>query len=122
MRTLIKLLIAALVIHGSWRAGLAYWDYYRFRDAVTETAQFSEKRSDQEVHARVMEIAAGLGLPVEPERVTVRREENHTFVDAAYTVQIEIAPRYRIPWEFKVSADAWTISSTAPQGGRPALR
>ncbi len=121
MRVLIKLLIAGMVVHGSWRAGMAYWDYYRFRDAVQAAAQFAGDRSTHEVQARVLEIASSLGLPVEAERVSVRRESNHTFVDATYVRQIEILPAYQIPWEFTVNVDAWTITLRTPGGATPAV-
>jgi hypothetical protein len=45
---------------------------------------------------------------VEPEAVRVRREDNHTLVDAVYTERIEILPRYFYPWQFKVSVDTFT--------------
>jgi hypothetical protein len=115
MRVVIKLLIAGLVVHGSWRAGAAYWDYYRFRDAVQELAQFARDSSDGVVQARVLEIASTFQLPLEAERVSVRREGPHTLIDAAYVDQIEILPSYRVPWTFTVNVDAWTGS--APNAG-----
>ena len=109
MRTLIKLLVAGAVIHASWRTGNAYWTYYQFRDEVQAAAQFGGNHSDREVHARVVEIASRLQVPVTDEQISVRREQNHTFIDLAYVDRIEILPRYVYPWEFKVSVDAWTV-------------
>ena len=111
MRVLIKLLIAALLVHGAWRAGLAYWDFYRFREDVQETAQFAGGRSPDEVKARVLEIGSTLRLPLDPERVSVRREGDHVLVDAAYTARIEILPAYLVPWTFALAVDAWTIAA-----------
>lgn len=120
MRILIKLAIAGLVIHGSWRVGSAYWTYYRFRDAVQAAAQFSGDKSEREVQSRVLEIASAMQVPVAPEQVSVRREQNHTFIDAAYFDQIEVLPTYRYPWEFKVKVDAWTVSLSKAGGLAPA--
>jgi len=109
MRTLIKLVVAALIIHGSWRTGTAYWKYYKFRDNLQTTAQFAGDRTVPELHARVMGLASELDIPVMPEQVNVRQEENFTFIDAAYTDQIEILPRYFYPWEFTVNVQAFTV-------------
>ena len=109
MRTLIKLVIAALVIHGAWRAGTVYWKYYKFQDDVQSTALLGASRSVPEVHARVMELASELNVPVAADRVNVRREKNYTYIDAAYTDRIEILPTYFYPWEFKVNVQAFTV-------------
>ena len=109
MRTIIKLAITALILHATWRAGSAYFRYYQFRDGVTQTSQFSGARREDELHARVMELARELQVPVEPQNVNVRREDNHTLIDARYTEQIEVVPRYFYPWEFKVNVDTFTI-------------
>ena len=34
MRTLVKLVIAGLVIHATWRTGSAYWTYFSFREGL----------------------------------------------------------------------------------------
>jgi hypothetical protein len=112
MRTLIKLLLSAAVIYGSWQVGLAYWDWYQFRDRVQDAAQFSRGVPEAEVTARVAEIAAGLELPLDADQVSVRREKTHTFVDVEYMEQIEILPGVRVPWRFAVHVDAWTETVT----------
>lgn len=109
MGKLIKLAIAALLIHGTWRAGAAYWDYYKFRDQVQATAQLAGALSEREIQARVLEIAADLEIPISPDRVSVRKEANHTRVEAAYVDEIEILPTYRYPWEFELGVDAFTV-------------
>ena len=121
MGTLIKLAIAALIIHGSWRAGTVYRKYYKFRDNLQATAQFAGNGSVPELHARVMQLASELAVPVTDDRVNVRREKNRTFIDAAYTDQIEILPRYFYPWEFKVNVEAFTLKlpeATLPAAGQ----
>jgi hypothetical protein len=111
MKILIKLAIAALLIHASWRAGTVYWRYYQFKDEVQAAAQFSGSRSESDLQHAVMEIAAKLQIPLTEDHVTIRREPDHTLVNAAYTDRIEIVPTYFYPWEFKVQADALTFTS-----------
>lgn len=110
MRTLIRLVIAALIVHGSWRAGTVSWRYYKFRDNLQAAAQFAGPGTVPELHARAMEIASEFAIPVMPEQVHVRQVKNRTFIDATYTDQIEILPRYFYPWEFKVNIETFTIS------------
>ena len=110
MRTLVKLVIAGLVIHATWRTGSAYWTYFNFREGLREIAQLSAGKPEGEVHRRAMAVASKLNVPIEPQQLIVTRQEEHTFIDASYKTDIEVLPRYRYPWEFKVNVDAWTIS------------
>lgn len=109
MKTIFKLAITALILHACFRAGTVFWRHYQFEDGVEATAQFSGNRSANELHARVMELAREFQIPLEPGNVDVRRQENHTLVDAVYTERIEILPSYFYPWQFKVNVDAFTI-------------
>jgi hypothetical protein len=109
LKRLVKLIIAALILHATWRAGTVYFRYYQFKDGVQQTAQFSGTRSENELHNRVMELANEMQVPVDSERVTVRRQDNHTLIDASYDERIELLPRYYYPWQFRVNVDAFTI-------------
>ena len=106
MGTIIKLGMAALVIHGAWRASEAYWAFYAFKDEVQAAAQFSGAMTEGDVRTRVMEIASAMDIPIQPEHLRVRRVGNHTMVDASYVDSIEILPTYFRPWEFEVNVDA----------------
>ncbi len=108
MKTIIKLVIAALVVHATWRAATVYLRYYEFKDQVHEAAQFSDRKPESELHARVLSLAKQHEIPLAPEALNVRRQENHMLVDATYTEQIELLPRYFYPWEFKVHIDTFT--------------
>jgi hypothetical protein len=110
MRTLIKLVIVGLILHATWRTGSAYKTYYEFQDELQQLAQFAAGRSEQELQNRALEIASELKLPVLPEGISVRRKDNHTYIDAVYKAPIEILPTRRYPWEFKVSVDAWSVA------------
>jgi hypothetical protein len=109
MRTLVKLAIAGLILHATWRTGSAYMVYYEFQDQLQQLAQFAVGRSEHELQARALEIASELNVPVLPEDVSVRRVDNHTYINAVYNAQIEILPTRQYPWEFKVSVDAWSV-------------
>ncbi len=108
MKTLVKLAIVALVLHATWRAGSVYLRYYQFKDNVHQAAQFSDRRPEHELRERIMSLARQYEVPLEPEALRVRREDNHTIVDATYTERIEILPKYFYPWDFKVNVDTFT--------------
>jgi hypothetical protein len=110
IKTLIKLALVALVIHACWRSGNVFLRHYKFKDAVHETALFSATKSDAQVQARVLELAQQLDLPVQPENITIRHEENRIVINAVYTDQIELIPTKFYPWEFKVDVDAFNAN------------
>jgi hypothetical protein len=109
MKALIKLVIAALVIHATWRAGNAYLRYYRFKDGLQQAAQFSLGRSVNDVHSQAVELAKQNDVPIKPDDIAVKRQDNHTLIDASYEEHIELLPRYYYPYTFKVTVDAFTI-------------
>jgi hypothetical protein len=110
MKTLIKLAIAALLIHATWRSGMVFWRYYQFQDEVQRVAQFAGSRSEGDLQHVVMDVAGRLQVPLTEDHVTIRREPNHLLINATYTDRIEIVPTYFYPWEFKMQADALTFT------------
>jgi hypothetical protein len=106
MKTILKLLLAALIVHGTWRAATVYWRYFQFKEGVQHIAQFSGGRSEGDVQEQVMETARQLTVPLQPDQVRVRREEARTLIDAVYTDRIELIPTKYYPWEFKVNVNA----------------
>ena len=74
IKTVLKLLLAALIANAAWRVGSAYIAFYKFQDAVT-----------------------------------VRRENEHTYVDGSYQRQLEILPGYRYPWVFTLHVNTMSF-------------
>ena len=113
MKTIVKLVIAALIVNACWHAGASFLRYTKFKDEVQSTAQFASAKSDAELQARVVEIANQLQVPVLAENITVRRKQNHTMIDAVYVDHIEVVPTKLYSWEFKVNVDAFTVDMPA---------
>jgi hypothetical protein len=109
MKTIIKLAIAALIINASWRVGSVFWRYYRFKDEVQQAALFGSSRSESDLQKSVVETAERMQLPVAPESVSVHREENHTFINATYTEQVQLVPTYYFPYQFNMNLDVLTL-------------
>lgn len=110
MKTIIKLVIAALVVHATFRAGDVYLRYYNFNDDVHQIAQFAGRQTDADLRNRVLEAAQQRDVPLDPSVITVRRPPNHLLIDATYSESIELLPRYFYPWEFKLKVDVLTLT------------
>ena len=115
IKTIIKLAIAALVVHACWRSGNVFLKYYKFKDAVHEAVLFSNSKSDALLQGRVMELARQHEIPIEAENVEILHSENRTLVNAVYTDQIELVPTKFYPWQFKVNVEAF--NSNLPSSG-----
>ena len=110
MKTLIKLLIAAAIVHASWKGGTAYWRFYQLKDAAQDAALFGASKSAAEIRNSVVEVANELNLPIDPDKVAVRREPNHTYVTTSYIEKVEVLPTFFYPWEFKLDVDVLTMT------------
>jgi hypothetical protein len=109
MTAIIKLVIAALVIHAAWRAATVYLRHYEFKEEVTQIAQFGVDVPNNVIHNHVLDAAKRLDVPVESDSVTVQRRQAHILIDANYTEQVEILPRYFYPWQAKMHVDVPTL-------------
>jgi hypothetical protein len=115
LKLLIKVVIAALIIHACWRSTNAVLRYSKFKDAVHETLLFHSTLPDPQLEARVLEIAHELDVPLDAEHIAIRRIENRTIIDAAYTDRIELLPTKFYPWQFKVSTDIVNVNLPSSQ-------
>ena len=109
MKTLIKLIVAAAVIHATWKAGSAYLRFWQFKEQVTEIAQFGVNQSDNVLHNRVLDTAKRMEIPLNPATLTVQRRQARIIIDGNYVEQVELVPRYFYPWEAKLHVDVLTL-------------
>jgi hypothetical protein len=110
MKTILKLLVVALVLNASWRVGAAYWQHYQFEDEVQEAAQFVGRSKSEELAARVYELADKYEIPLEADSVKVTKDQRRVTVDAAYSRDIELAPRYPRHWDFAIHVSVLTLN------------
>jgi len=109
IKAVIRLAIVAVLANATWRVGTAYAKHYRFTDAVTQAAQFRGGKSDEEVHDRVVELAAAHDIPVTDRGLTITTHENHTVVEGSYTRPIELIPGFKYEWPFRVHVDTFVM-------------
>lgn len=106
MKTIIQLLIAAIIVNGAARAGAAAWRFYQFRDSVLQEARFL-RGTGNDLHQRILEIAEAQGIPIAYEDVAVDRQGDLVTVSAAYIDTIPLVPKVYTREqlvEFEVSA------------------
>jgi hypothetical protein len=107
MGTLIKLLIAGLIVHAAVRGGLAAWTYFQFKDEAQQVIRFGGDESEAELHNRIVARAAALQVPIAPDDIEVHKDDRRAEAWAAYTQPVEFIPRYPVPVKvaFRVEAD-----------------
>ena len=118
IRLLVKLAICGLVVNATWNVGRAYLDYYRFSDAVQATTQFRGDRPDDEIEARILQLAEEHDLPVGRSNLTLRHVQNHTIVDASFARPIDVLPGVTYPWPFAVHVDTFTSTPQKSDGAQ----
>ncbi len=104
MKTILKLLLAALVINAAARGGIAAYRYYQFKDAAQQAVLFGNSESEEELQQIIIDRGLSLSLPVDADNVTVQRAAGRTWADASYRQPIEFFPNqeYPVKWTFTV--------------------
>jgi hypothetical protein len=119
VKTIIKIVIAALVVHACWRSANVVMRYSKFKDAVHETLLFHSNMPDAELQDRVIELAQQYDVPLQPERLTIQRIANRTIVDAVYTDQVELIPTKMFPWKFTMNVEVVNVNLVGPNDATP---
>jgi len=111
----IKLAIVALLANAAWHLMAVYISHYKFKDAVQQATLFGNDKSVEQIKTRVLALASDYDVPLRESDVTVRRDQLHTFVDGAYSKNLDLFPGYSRPWSFELHTDTF---SEAPLTGR----
>ncbi len=127
-KTLIKIAIALVILHAAFRVGSAYWNFYRYEDALLQIAQFGDRRSERQVCDEALTTAADFGVPIAAADLTVHKSGNPPFncetgptalkgsalgtataqltIEGWYLDRLQLLPGYFYPWEFKPAVSA----------------
>ena len=119
IKTILKRAVVALSANATWQAVNAYWPHYKFEDAVRSTVQFRSNRTDAQLRARILELAANYDVPVAEEDIEISRDEAHTVVDAAYVRSVNLVPGYTYRLPFKLHIDTFSVDTTIQGGSTP---
>lgn len=129
VKTLIKIVIALLVVHAAVRVGSCFWNFYRYEDALQQIAQFGERRTDRQLCDEAMSTAGNYAVPLAASGLTIRRGNTSPYncetgptgpiagaimqasgqmtIQGVYVDQLQLLPGYFYPWEFKPSVKVW---------------
>ena len=128
IKTLINIAIALIVIHAAVRVGSAFWNCYRYEDALLQLAQFGDRSTERQLCDQALSTAAQLDVPIAAVGLTVRKGNNPPYncedgpallkggapglpssqmtIEGTYSDRLQLFPGYYYPWEFKPSASA----------------
>jgi len=101
-KKLISLAIFLPLAYATVNAGTVYIRYQQFKDAVRETALFAGTKSDDQLKARVMELAQRDNVPLDPEYVHIERVADRVTITASYVELIKLLPGYERQWQFDI--------------------
>ena len=102
LRTIIRLLVLALVVHAGVRIIPVFWNYVQFRDAVREVAMFPGRLTDEELVERVVRLAERHDVPLTAPEIAVAREGQTVIFRMGYTKELEYVPTRFYPWTFTI--------------------
>jgi len=121
MKTLIKLIIAAVVVNAAYRGGSTYLKYYQFKDETQQMILFGQAEQVGDLAKQILGEAAKRDVPLDADDVMVTREGTRTLAEVSYTENVEIFPRYFYPVSFSFNAEAYGVAgATGPT--RPTRR
>ena len=112
MKTIIKLVIAGIIINACARAGQAAWQYYQLKDATQQTLIFGADATMRQLHDQIMRRAGELEVPLPEQNLEITRDGARTMARAAYTQPVELFPNYHYPFQFTFSVDALSVKPT----------
>ena len=113
MKTLIKLLIAAVIVNSVYRCGSVALKYYQFKDQVQQMVLFGQSETAPQLTSQILEEAKKRSVPLDDEGLTVSRQGARTVADVSYSENVEVFPRYLYPVTFSFSAEAFGIAGAS---------
>ena len=105
MKTIIKILIAALIIFACFNVASALMQEYRFEDKVHDALLFDARMTDAEITKMVLETAAEYDIPITANDIEIKNIGQDIRVEMSYTTDVQIIPGVvSYPWTFTPSA------------------
>jgi hypothetical protein len=112
LRVTVKLAVAALVAHAAFRVVPPFWNYFQFRDAVSEAAMYADtpsfsghRQTPDQILDKLAIKAKELNVPLDREDFQLRMDRDATVIDARYKMRLEYLPRVYAPYEFVIHAE-----------------
>jgi hypothetical protein len=104
MTTLIKFVIAVVILNAAARAGVAAFEHYQFTDAAHEAMVFAPNATDTQLVQTVARIAHDHNVPVTEDEITLRHNGPDIIIEFSYDKDVDLVPGfYTRRWEFSPS-------------------
>ena len=122
MKTLIKLVVAAVLVNAAYRAGSVFLKYYQFKDETQQMILFGQAEPVAQLTSQIENEAMKRDVPLDEDDVTVTREGARTVAEVSYTENIELFPRFAYPMDFAFSVEAYGVAGATGARPRPPKR
>jgi hypothetical protein len=110
MGTLIKLVIAALILYAAAQAGTTAFAHYQFVDAAHEAMVFAPNASDRQLVQAVARIARAHNVPITEEDISIRHDGPDIIIEFSYGTDVNLVPTfYTKHWVFTPSISARSL-------------
>lgn len=101
MATVIKFVIAVLVLNAAAQAGVAAFEHYQFTDAAREAMVFAPNASDNQLVQLVAKIARDHNVPVTEDDISLHHRGADIVVEFTYDKDVDLVPgTYTRKWTF----------------------
>ena len=101
MKTIIKILLALMILTAGFNAGWAAWNNFQFEDAAQQALLFESRAEDEEVVGIIMKLATEYAVPLDESGIDVRLVGQDRVVNMTYTTDIVLVPGvYSREWTF----------------------
>jgi hypothetical protein len=114
MKTLIKLIIAAVLVNAAYQSGSVFLKYYQFKDETQQMILFGQAQTVTDLTSQILGEATKREIPLDEDGLSVTREGARTVAEVAYTDSVEVFPRYFYPVDFSFSAEAFGVAGASP--------
>jgi hypothetical protein len=109
MKTLLKLIVVGLVINAAYHWGMAEYSFSQLKDSTHSLLVLGTREPIEHLKEQVLQKAADLKLPVQPDSVTFARENVRTTVSVSYHTEIEPFPGYKYPKDYSFTDEIAAI-------------
>lgn len=118
MKTLLKLVIAVLVLNASVRGALAMWQYYQFKDGAQQVVLFGQQADPEVLQANILARATALGVEMTLDDIKISRDGTRTVAEGSYVQPVQFFPNYSYPVKFTFLVDAVSLGPPLVGSGR----
>ncbi len=113
-RKLLNLAVVLLIAHAGWKIGPVFFRHFAFKDKITEAARYSGRHPAADLQKEILAIAGAEGVPLDPKGLNVQKAGERVRIDARYTENLQLLPRYDYPYEFTVSIETTLARPMSP--------